>query len=379
MLKRLFILILLLVIVVAGISLLLMNRQKESGSADDAKDKTPKDYEKVERGSLTIVVEGTGIVEPRTEVRIKSEASGQIEQFFAEEGDNLVKGQIIAKLDQENQQLIVQQAVIAEKQARLHYEQAKSSAQPQQLKSAEARVDELQLSLKNAQDRLKRIEKLYERDYVTDQEIEDARKAVDSLKLQLEEAELALKLLKEQDYKRNIETARLSWERAKVDLTMARKALGDATITCPIDGTVLLKSVEEGDTVVSSNQGFTEGTTLCTVADLSQVQVRGSVDEVDIGTVAEGQTAELTVDAYPDRTYEGQVVNIFPQGTQSPGGLTTFTVIVEVANEDRSLLANMTASISITTVEMEDLLLVPFAAIRPGEKPDEYAVFVRNE
>jgi macrolide-specific efflux system membrane fusion protein len=73
------------------------------------------------------------------------------------------------------------------------------------------------------------------------------------------------------------------------------------------------------------------------------------------------------------------VVNLFPQGTQSPGGLTTFTVIIEVDNEDRSLLANMTAAISITTSELEDLLLVPFAAIRPGEETDEYVVFVRNE
>jgi HlyD family secretion protein len=377
--KRLFILVLVLVVVVAGVSLLIMNRQKAGGEANDSEDKIPKDYAKVERGTITIIVEGTGVVEPRTEVRIKSEASGQIEELLVEEGDDLVKGQVIAVLDQEDQRLTVQRAAIAEKQARLRYERAKTSTLPQELKAAEARVEELRLNLENARERLERIRALHRRDFASDQEVEDAQKAVDTLEVQLDQAELTLKLLKEQDYARDIESARLAWQEAKVTLAQAQKALGDATIKSPIEGTVLAKFVEEGDTVVSSNQGFTEGTTLCTVADLSQVQVRGSIDEVDIGTVAIGQSAELEVDAYPNRVYDGEVVNLFPQGTQSPGGLTTFTVIIEVDNEDRSLLANMTAAISITTSELEDLLLVPFAAIRPGEETDEYVVFVRNE
>ena len=379
MLKRLFILILVVVVIISGVSLLMMNRQKGNDTEEDAEEKVPKDYEKVEFGTLTIVVEGTGVVEPRTEVRIKSEASGQIEKLFAEEGDDLTPGQVIAVLDQEDQRLTVQRAAISEKQARLRYEEAKDSSLPQELKAAEARVEELELNLKNARERLERIRALHKRDFASDQEIEDAEKVVETLEVQLDQAELSLKLLKDGGYERDIETARLAWQDAKVYLAQAQKALGDATIKSPIYGTVLAKYVEEGDTVVSSNQGFTEGTTLCTVADLSQVQVRGSIDEVDIGTVAIGQGAELEVDAYANRVYDGKVVNVFPQGTQSPGGLTTFTVIVEVDNEDRSLLANMTASITITTTEMEDLLLVPFAAIRPGEEPEEYVVFVRNE
>jgi len=379
MLKRLFILILVVVVIIGGVSLLMLNQQKGTDSEDDAEEKIPKDYKKVELGTLTIVVEGTGIVEPRTEVRIKSEASGQIEELFVEEGDELIPGQIIAVLDQEDQRLTVQRAAISEKQARLRYEEARDSAVPQELKAAEARVEELELNLKSARERLERIRALHERDFASDQEIEDAQKVVETLEVQLDQAELTLKLLKDGGYERDIETARLTWQDAKVYLAQAQKALGDATIKSPIHGTVLAKYVEEGDTVVSSNQGFTEGTTLCTVADLSQVQVRGSIDEVDIGTVAIDQSAELEVDAYANRVYDGKVVNVFPQGTQSPGGLTTFTVIVEVENEDRSLLANMTASITITTTEMEDLLLVPFAAIRPGEETDEYVVFVRNE
>ena len=378
MLKRLIILVVVLAIIAGGVSLLLL-QQRQRPAEEPAEGKLPKDYEKVERGNLTIEVEGTGIVEPRTEVQIKSEASGQIEKLYVQEGDNVVKGQVIAELDQEDQKLIVRRASLAAQQARLRYEQAKESSLPQQLKSAEARVEQLQLDLRNARDRLARIESLHQQDFASDQEVEDARKVVQTLEVQLAEAQNSLRLLKEKDYASEIEAARLAWEQAKVELSQAQKALGEATIRSPLDGTVLARFVEEGDTVVSSNQGFTEGTTLCTVADLAQVQVRGSIDEVDIGTVAKGQKAELTVDAYPDRVYEGTVVNIFPQGTQSPGGLTTFTVIIEVPNEDRSLLANMTAAITIQTLELENLLLVPFAAIRPGEKPEEYVVFVRNE
>lgn len=378
MLKRFLILIVLLVVAAGGVYFVVQQSGADkSGTTEEGE--VPKGYARVEKGSITIVVEGTGVVEPRTEARVKSEATGIVEKLYVKEGDNLKKGQVIAELDQEDQRLQLQVAVLGEKQARLRYEEAKRSNLPQQLKAAEARVENLRLELKGAQDRYERIRALHAKDYASDQEVEDAKRSVMTLRVQLDEAENALKLLKQEDYERDIESARLSWEQAKVNLQQARKALGDATIKCPIDGTVLAKFVEEGDTVISSSQGFTEGTTICTVADLKQVQVRGSVDEVDIGTVAIGQKAELTVDAYPDRVYEGTVVNVFPQGTQSPGGLTTFTVIVEVANEDRSLLANMTASIKITTREYEDLLLVPFAAIRPGDKPEEYVVYVRNE
>ncbi len=378
MLKRLVILIIALAILGGGIGFLV----KYQGAAKkpvDAAAKIPNDYAKIARGNLTIKVEGTGIVEPRTKVSLKSKASGRIEKLLVKEGDNVTKGQVVAVLDQTDQTLVVERALLAEKNARLRYESAKTSSLPQQLKTAEARVAELRLSLKNAQDRCERIKQLFDKGYASQQEMDDAQKVVDSLLLQLGEAENSLNLLKSKDYARDIETARLGWQQATVELRQARKSLGDASITSPLDGTILAKYVEEGDTVVSSNQGFTEGTTLCAIADLTAVQVRGSIDEVDIGNVRNGQTAEMKVDAYAGRTYEGIVVNVFPQGSTAPGGLTTFTVIIEVDNKDRSLLANMTASIGIKTVEMKDLLLVPFAAIRPGDKPEEVVVYIRNE
>lgn len=378
MLKRLVILIIALAILGGGIGLM-VKYQGGNKKPVDAAAKIPEDYAKITRGGLTIKVEGTGTVEPRTKVSLKSKASGRIEKLLVKEGDNVTKGQVVAVLDQTDQNLVVERAALSEKTARLRFESAKTSALPQQLKTAEARVSELRLSLKNAQDRRDRIAQLFEKGYASQQEMDDAQKAANSLNLQLDEAENTLRLLKSKDYERDIETAKIGWQQAEVELRQARKSLGDASITSPIDGTILAKFVEEGDTVVSSNQGFTEGTTLCAIADLRQVQVRGSIDEVDIGTVRIGQSADMKVDAYPDRTYEGKVVNVFPQGSTAPGGLTTFTVIIEVDNKDRTLLANMTASIGIKTLELKDLLLVPFAAIRPGDKPEEVLVYIRND
>jgi HlyD family secretion protein len=378
MLKRLVILVVALAILGGGIGLM-VKYQGANKKPVDAAAKIPDDYAKIGRGNLTIKVEGTGTVEPRTKVSLKSKASGRIEKLLVKEGDNVTKGQIVAVLDQTDQKLVVERAALSEKTARLRYESAKTSGLPQQLKTAEARVSELKLSLKNAQDRCDRIKQLFDKGYASQQEMDDAQKAVDSLKLQLDEATNTLRLLKSKDYERDIETARIGWQQADVELRQARKSLGDASITSPIDGTILAKFVEEGDTVVSSNQGFTEGTTLCAIADLRQVQVRGSIDEVDIGTVKIGQSAEMKVDAYPERTYDGKVVNVFPQGSTAPGGLTTFTVIVQVDNTDRSLLSNMTASIGIKTLELKNLLLVPFAAIRPGDKPEEVVVYIRND
>jgi len=353
--------------------------KKLSNNASTKPKEISEDYEKVKLGDLVTTIEGTGIVEPRTTARVKSEATGVVEELRIEEGDIVKKGDIIAVLDQEDQKILLKKAILAEKLARIKYEQVKKSDLPKQLASAKARVEELKLSLKNAKDRLERIEQLFSQGYATDQEVEDARNSFESIKVQLEEAENHLKLLQSEDYAQTVELARLAWEQAKVDLEDAKKTLGEATIKSPIDGTVLAKNVEEGDTVVSSKQGFTEGTTICTIADLSQVQVRGSVDEVDIGEVKIGQEAELTVDAYPGRTYRGKVTNIYPQGEKQPGGLTTFTVIVSVDNEDRSLLANMTATIKIKTKKLKNVLLVPFSAIQPGEKENETIVYVRNE
>jgi len=376
--KRVLLLVL-AVVIVAAFVFWRVSVSRQSDSDADLKTKTPSDYEEVKYGDLKIIVEGTGVVEPRTTARIKSEATGIVEQLYIKEGDEVKKGDLIARLDQEDQKLYLQKAVLAEKQAKLRYEQVKQSDLPKQLTSAQARVDELKLSLTNAEDRLSRVKQLAARGYASDQEVEDAQKAVDSLKVQLDEATRNLELLKETDYEQTLEAARLAWEQSRVDLAQARKALGDATIISPIDGTVLAKYVEEGDTVISSSQGFTEGTTICTVADLREVQVRGSIDEVDIGTVQPDQRADLTVDPYPDRVYEGIVTNIFPQGEKQAGGLTTFTVIISVANEDRSLLANMTAAVKIETKTIEHVLLVPFAAIRPGDKEGEMVVYVRQE
>ncbi|OPX23819.1 MAG: hypothetical protein B1H03_00345 [Planctomycetales bacterium 4484_113] len=376
--KRILLLVL-AVVIIAAFVFWRVSVSREAGGDSSSKTKGSSDYEEVKYGDLTLTVEGTGIVEPRTTARVKSEATGIVEELYIKEGDEVEKGDLIARLDQEDQKLRLQKAVLAEKQAKLRYERVKQTDLPKQITVAQARVDELKLSLTNAEDRLGRVKQLATRGYASDQEVEDAQKAVDLFRVQLDEAETSLELLKGTDYAQTMEAARLSWEQSKVDLAQARKALGDATIVSPIDGTVLAKYVEEGDTVISSSQGFTEGTTICTVADLHEVQVRGSIDEVDIGTVEVGQKAELTVDPYPDRVYEGTVTNIFPQGEKQPGGLTTFTVMISVANEDRSLLANMTAAIKIKTKTIEHVLLVPFAAIRPGEKEGEMVVFVRQE
>ncbi len=365
--------------IVAFVMWRVLSTTGEESSTTGEGEKIPSGYEKVVLGNLTLTVEGTGTVEPRTTTRVKSEATGIVQKLFVKEGDFVEKGDVIAILDQEDLQLRLKKAIIAEKQAKLNYEQARNSNIPRKIKSAEARVEDLKLSLESAKEKLERVLQLYERGYASVQEVDDAKTYVKSLEVQLEEAENNLRILKEQDLGQSIESARLSWELAKVELEEARKALGDATIRSPITGTVLKKFVEEGDTVISSRQGFSEGTVICTIADLSEVQVRGNIDEVDIGLVQIGQKADVIVDTYPDRVYEGIVTNIFPEGEKQPGGLTTFTVIVSVQNEDKSLLANMTATIKIKTKEIKNVLLVPFEAIQPGEREGETIVYVRNE
>lgn len=350
-------------------------------------------FEAARRGDLTLTVEATGQTEPVTDIEVKSEATGKITEFYVKEGDHVVKGDVICKLDQSNQQLVVQQTEIAVSRARLAYEQSQSaqtSSQRTQLESsvsaAQASVDSAQSSYDNAQANLERIEYLNAKGFVRADELDAARNAVNSAKAQLdsalaslENAKTQLKNFEESSNAASIKEAKLALESAQVNLAEARKQLGDSVISAPIDGIIMEKLLDVGDSVVSINSSFGGGNTIVKIADLSRIQIRTSVDEIDIGKIKVAQNAVVTVDSFPDREFTGQVTNIFPQGVTSGQGLISFIAIVEVANPEGLLLGNMTANVKIEAQVLKDVLLIPLAATRAGEKPDTTVVEVLKE
>ena len=228
-------------------------------------------------------------------------------------------------------------------------------------------METAKLALNQAEDYLRRITDLYEKEYATEQEYIQAKRSVDDARLALAQAEEQLAIHSEQVTPEDLKAAEISWKLAKVDLEDARKTLGDATIKSPIKGTVLSKSVEVGDTVISSTGVIGEGTTICEVADLTFVQVRASVDEIDIGRVKSGLDTNVTVDALPAENFKGKVINVFQQGT-AQGGITSFTVIIEVDNTERRLLSAMTANVEVISETVMGVVIVPYEAVRTDDE-----------
>jgi len=351
---------------------------KYQGLDDTSKEaKEDERFAPAERGDIQLTIKATGMVEPKTRVRIKSEASGKIEMLYIKEGQDVVPGDVIAELDQSNQRLNLKSAQLNERLRRVQLDQLKKGANERTLVSLEANVETAKLALEKAEEYLASIEELYKKEYATEHEYNDAKRGVENAKLALAEAEAQLELQISEVSPEDIKASEISLQMARVTLEEAQKNMGDAIIKCPIKGTVLAKYVEVGDTVISSTGSFGEGTTLCEIADLTLVQIRASVDEIDIGRVEIGQKVIVEVDAYPLEQFEGVVENVFQQG-ESAGGVTSFTVIVQVDNSDRRLLSAMTASVEIIADTVTDVVLVPYDVVRTDDELGTI-VYVKGE
>ncbi len=350
-------------------------------------------YEAARVGDLLLTVEATGETEPVTDIEVKSEATGRIVEFYVEEGSTLKVGDVICKLDQSNQQIVVDQARISVQQAELNLKQAREASSvtgkanlEEALKRAQIAVDDAQQGLDDAKATYSRISDLHSKGFATDQELQDSQTRVSNAETTLQSARTGLDNARTQlenfnstSNKLSIKEAQLRVDQARVSLKDAERQLGKSNITSPIDGIVLEKLLDVGDSVQSINSAFSSGTTVIKVADLRKIQVRTNVDEIDIGKVQRGLKATVVVDTFPDKTFSGVVTNVFPQGVQSGQGLITFPILVEVDNSEGLLLGKMTATVKIEAKKLEKQLLIPLAATRAGKNKDETIVYVLKE
>ena len=271
-------------------------------------------------------VTATGTVEPVTEVEVGTQVSGIIDRLYVDYNDVVKAGQLIAEMDK-----VTLQAELESAQA--------------ELANCKAEYD---YQTKN----YTRTKGLHEKALVSDQEYDDA--------LYLYEKSLA------------------AYDQAKAAMVKVERNLGYATITSPIDGVVISRAVEEGQTVAA---GF-ETPTLFTIAnDLTQMQVIADVDEADIGQVADGQRVTFTVDAYPDDTFEGTVEQVRLEAT-TESSVVTYEVVITAYNPDLKLKPGLTANVTIFTLEKENALAVPTKALRfvpDAELLEEVGVTIGSE
>ncbi len=264
----------------------------------------------VERRTLEVVAEASGLVEPIQTVEVKSRASGEVLRVQGETGDVVAKGTLLAEIDPRD----VQNA----------------------LDQAEADIESARVRLATTEADRRRLGKLREAGLVSDQEVDQTVDAV--------------------------ATARAALVRAQTNLQLARERRNDVTIRAPIAGTLIQRTVEPGQIIASATSNVSGGTTLFTMADLAEMQVRAKVDEVDIGQIHPGQAAEVTVEAYPNRVFAGEVMKIEPQAVVEQN-VTLFPVLVHLDNPERLLRPGMNAEVSMKIARREDVTAVPNAAV----------------
>lgn len=263
-----------------------------------------------ERRTLEIRAEAAGLIEPIRVVEVKSKASGEVLRLLVESGDYVERGALLAEIDPRDVR--------------------------NGLAQAEADLEVARARLSTAEAQRKRAAELREANVITEQEFESAA---------LDEANARAQLVK-----------------ARTNLELARERMGDVTIRAPIAGTIIEKSVEIGQIIASASQNISGGTTLVRMADLSSMQVRTLVDETDIGKIAPGQTARVSVEAFPDRVFEGHVLKIEPQAVVEQN-VTMFPVLVLLDNRDGLLKPGMNAEVAVEIARKEDVVTIPNAAV----------------
>lgn len=262
----------------------------------------------VARHPMSDMVSATGTVEPVTQVEVGTQVSGIIDKIYVDYNSIVKKGQLIAEMDK-----ITLQAELESQEAQLA--NAKAEYDYQQKNYARNKV-------------------LFEKKLISDSDYESATY--------------------------NYEKAKSTYEKSKADIVKVRRNLGYAVITSPIDGVVISREVEEGQTVAA---GF-ETPTLVTIAkDLTEMQVVADVDEADIGQVAEGQRVSFSVDAYPNDIFEGKVTQVRLEATVE-SNVVTYEVVISAPNPDLKLKPGLTATVSIYTLEKENVLTLPPKALK---------------
>ena len=287
----------------------------------------------VTRGSISATVSATGSVNPVEMVDVGTQVSGTIKEIYVDYNSRVTKGQLIAMLDTDMLQSRIEEAKAA-------------------LALAQARTTSARASVADADRTFKRNKELWGRDLIARSELDAAE-----TKLSLARASLA---------ENNAQVVQ-----AKASLKQAETSLGYARIVSPVDGVVIARKVDVGQTVAASLQT----PTLFSIArDLTRMQIEASVDEADIGRIAEGQKAICRFDAWPDTTFEGTVTQVRLKSTVV-SNVVTYTVIIRVDNSELKLKPSMTANVTIVTEEKKDALKVPAAALRFTPPGDVLAAF----
>src|SRR5688500_3829157 len=305
---------------------------------------------KVERGPIAAVVVASGTLNATTTVQVGSQISGQVKEIYADFNTAVKKDQVIARIDPSTFELRVNQA-----RADLDSAQSAVAVARSNQAAAQAGLGQVKVNLADAQRDFERKKALVDKNYISGAELDKARTVLDSTREQLKAVEAQLKVSQAQ-----ISSAQAAVKQRESLLKQAQVDLERTVIRAPVDGTVILRNVDAGQTVAASLQA----PVLFTIArDLRDMQVEAAIDEADVGRLRVGLAANFAVDAFPRRSFAGEIVQIrkSPQNVQN---VVSYTVVISAANPDMALLPGMTANVRVVVDSRASALKVPNSALR---------------
>lgn len=304
---------------------------------------TTVNVEKIERRDLDSTVSASGKVQPKRNVKISAETSGKVVNLAVNDGDLVKKGQLLLQIDPRNLETAVQNR------------EASLATQRSQLDQMKAQTDNLKINLRQSQDALQRAEGLAKQGLIPREQLERAQNDVK---------------MRETDLKVNEQSIRAQEQRIKqeeANLNSANYDLNKVRIVSPIDGLVVRRNIEEGETAVVGTMN-NAGTVLLEIADLSVIETEIEVDETEIPDLKIGQPAKITIDAIQDKTFPGKVTEVGNSPIQTAGATTTqratnFKVVVTIDGQVPGVRPGFTCTAVITTATRQKALSVPIQAM----------------
>jgi HlyD family secretion protein len=305
---------------------------------------------KIERGNLAASVSASGAVNPVTQVSVGTQVSGQIKELYVDFNSEVKAGQLIAQIDPETFEFRVRQAMADVDAARAQVLTAQAN-----VLASNAAISRSQVDVQEAQRDFERKKDLAEKQFIAQSEADKARALVNTSgeSLKASQAQLAVTNAQVKSAQANVAQRDAALSQARIDLQRTK-------ITSPVNGIVIKRAIEKGQTVAASLQS----PELFVIAqNLSDMQVDASIDEADVSRIRTGQRATFTVDAFPGQTFEGEVRQV-RKAAQNVANVVTYVAVVGFTNTAGRLLPGMTANVRVVTESRENVLKIPNSALR---------------
>ncbi len=316
------------VIIAIVILVLVISKGKKEEASKGKLDKA--ETAVVKLGDISIILDEVGEIMPIKEVNVKSKISGKIKKLYVEEGELIHEGDIIAEVEPDMQQA-------------------------QTLSRIKSNLQTAQIELETAQKNFNSDKKLYEKDFISDDEWFESQNALKRAKINYQSALEQYQLIQE------------------IGITEE-----NLKITAPVSGTIISKNVEEGEMVVSS-ESYSGGTVILTIADLSKMIILAEINEIDIGKISIGQLVDISIEAFPDADYKGKITHIAPMAKIGNNNIRVFDIKISIKNLTPNLKPGMSANVTIIGKTSNDVITVPIQVIFQDENGNNIVYKVKSD